>query len=76
LELRTEPTGDLNTNNGYNDVCFVKESTTETTSKTECSGNNCYIKEYYCDSVTGNPTSIDILCEEKGFRSCKEGECI
>tara|TARA_Y100000310_G_C20497854_1_gene722440 strand:- start:15 stop:995 length:981 start_codon:yes stop_codon:yes gene_type:complete len=59
----------------YNDVCFIKESETETTSTPECSGNDCYLKEYHCDSQTGNAVSDDFLCSERGFTSCKEGAC-
>jgi len=67
--------GDLSANDAYNDVCFIKESSTETTSTPECSGDSCYLKEYYCDSKTGNPLSMDILCKERGFNSCKNGAC-
>ena len=68
-------TGDLSTNDAYNDVCFIRESATETTSTPECSGANCYLKEYDCDSQTGNPVSDDFLCSERGFTSCKQGAC-
>lgn len=68
-------TGDLNINDAYNDVCFIRESATETTSTAECSGANCYLKEYHCDSQTGNPVSDDFLCSERGFTSCKQGAC-
>lgn len=59
----------------YNDVCFIKESETETTSTPECSGDDCYLKEYHCDSQTGNAVHEDFLCSERGFTSCKEGAC-
>ena len=69
-------TGNLETEEFNNDVCFIKESETETTSTTECSGNNCYLKEYRCDSQ-GNVYSEDVLCEEHaGFTSCQDGVCI
>ena len=46
----------------YQDVCFIKESSTDTTSTLKCSGTNCYVKEYYCNSKTSNPISQDISC--------------
>lgn len=69
-------TGDVSTHDAYNDVCFTRESPTETTSVTECSGDNCYLKEYSCDSNTGDAVSTEILCKEREFSSCKNGACI
>jgi hypothetical protein len=38
---------------------------------TECSGQNCYLLENYCDT-TGSPEFYGVICE----KGCKDGACI
>jgi len=58
----------------YQDICFVREPSTDTRSVINCDESNCYLKEYYCDS--GHVISVDVSCSDNDLSSCTQGACI
>jgi hypothetical protein len=66
-------TGNLISEDFMNDVCFMNDAT-GTTSTSQCSGINCSIKEYNCNS-DGKYVSQDFSCNARGFNGCRDGAC-
>jgi subtilisin family serine protease len=64
-------TNKISWNNINYDVCSIKMSDSLSVNNLSCSGNNCSLTEYYCN--TNQPYSININCPSL---NCYNGSCI